>query len=35
MGSMDWIDVSQDWDMWWAVVSAVMILRVHKMRGIS
>jgi hypothetical protein len=27
-GSMDWIDLAQDWDSWRAVVSAVMNLRV-------
>jgi hypothetical protein len=28
MGGMDWIDMDQDRDRWWAVVSAVMNLRV-------
>jgi hypothetical protein len=32
---MDWTDVAQDRDRWWTVVNAVMILRFHKMRGIS
>jgi hypothetical protein len=27
-GSMDWIDLAQDRDMWWAVVNAVMNIRV-------
>ena len=27
-GGMDWIDVDQDRDSWWARVSAVMNLRV-------
>jgi hypothetical protein len=27
-GAMDWIDMAQDRDRWWAVVSAVMNLRV-------
>jgi hypothetical protein len=27
-GGMDWIDLVQDRDRWWAVVSAVMNLRV-------
>ena len=27
MGVMDWIDVVQDRDRWWAVVNAVMNLR--------
>jgi hypothetical protein len=31
-GGMDWIDVSQDKDRWWALVNAVMKIRVHKMR---
>jgi hypothetical protein len=28
MGGMDWIDMAQDRDRWWVVVSAVMNLRV-------
>jgi hypothetical protein len=28
MGAMDWIDMAQDRDRWWALVSAVMNLRV-------
>jgi len=28
MGNMDWIDVSQDRDRWWALVNAVMNFRV-------
>ena len=32
---MDWIDLAQDTDRWWALVIAVMNLRVYKMRGIS
>jgi hypothetical protein len=28
MGGMDWIDMAQDRDRWWALVSAVMNLRV-------
>ena len=27
-GSMDWIDLAQDRDRWWALVNAVMNLRV-------
>jgi hypothetical protein len=27
-GGMDWIDVAQDRDRWWTLVSAVMNLRV-------
>ena len=26
MGGMDWIDMAQDKDRWWAVVSAIMNL---------
>jgi hypothetical protein len=32
---MDWIDLIQNRDRWWAVVNAAMNLRFHKMRGIS
>jgi hypothetical protein len=28
MGGMDWIDMAQDRDRWWAVVNAVMNIRV-------
>jgi hypothetical protein len=28
MGGMDWIDMAQDRDRWWAVVNAVKNLRV-------
>ena len=28
MGDMDWIEVAQDRDRWWALVNAVMNLRV-------
>jgi hypothetical protein len=35
MESMDWIDLAQDRDRWWALVNSVMNLRVHKMQGIS
>ena len=31
----DWIELAQDRDRWWALVSTVMNLRVTKMRGIS
>ena len=27
-GSVDWIELVQDWDRWWALVAAVMNLRV-------
>jgi hypothetical protein len=32
---MDWIDMAQDRDRWWALVNVVMNLWVPKMRGIS
>ena len=32
---MDWIDLAQDRDRWWALVNVVMRLGVHKMQGIS
>ena len=25
-GGMDWIELAQDWNMWWALVNAVMNL---------
>jgi hypothetical protein len=28
MGGLDWIDLAQDRDRWWALVNAVMNLRV-------
>ena len=31
----DWMELAQDRDRWWALVSTVMNLRVSKMRGIS
>jgi len=34
-GGMDWIELAQDKDRCWALVIAVMNLRVPKMRGIS
>ena len=34
-GVMDWIKLAQDRDRWWALVTVVINLRVHEMRGIS
>ena len=34
-GGGDWMELAQDRDRWWALVSMVMNLRVPKMRGIS
>ena len=34
-GCGDWMELAQDRDRWWALVSTVMKLRVPKMRGIS
>ena len=31
----DWMELAQDRDRWWGLVSTVMSLRVPKMRGIS
>jgi hypothetical protein len=33
-GGMDWIDMAQDRDGWRVLVSAVMNLQFHKIRGI-
>jgi len=27
-GGMEWIELAEDWDRWWALVSALMNLRV-------
>ena len=35
MGGIDWIDLAQDRDKWWALVNTVMNLRFHKWCGIS
>ena len=32
---MDWNDIAQDRDKWWAVVNAVMNYGFHKIPGIS
>jgi hypothetical protein len=34
-GVVDWINLAGDWDMWRAIVNALMSLGFHKMRGIS
>ena len=34
-GCGDWMELAQDRDRWWALVSTVMNLRIPKMRGIS
>jgi len=34
-GCEDWMELAQDRDRWWALVSTVMNLRVQEMRGIS
>jgi hypothetical protein len=34
-GNMNWIDLAQDRNRWWALVNAVVNLGFHKMRGIS
>jgi hypothetical protein len=32
---MDWIDLAQDWNQWWALVNTVMNLGFHKIFGNS
>ena len=34
-GGMDWIQLAQDKDNWWALVNDVINIRAHKMQGIS
>jgi hypothetical protein len=34
-GDMNWIDLAQDMERWWLLVTAVMNIWVCKMRGIS
>ena len=34
-GCEDWMELAEDRDRWWALVSTVMNIRVPKMRGIS
>jgi len=34
-GGMDWIEMAQDRDRWWARVNVVMKFGFHKMRGVS
>jgi hypothetical protein len=34
-GDMDWIDLAQDRDRWWALVNVVMNLRFYKIWRIS
>jgi hypothetical protein len=34
-GRMDWIELAQDKDRWWALVKAVMKFGFHKMQEIS
>ena len=34
-GGMDWIELAHNRERWRALVSVVMNIRVHKMRGIS
>jgi hypothetical protein len=34
-GSMDWINLAQDRDRWWALLNAEVDFGFHKMQGIS
>jgi hypothetical protein len=33
MGGMDWIEVAQDRDRWWTLVTGLVNLRVHQNAG--
>jgi hypothetical protein len=35
MWGIDWIDVAQDWDRWWAIVNVVMKLQAPSNVGIA
>jgi hypothetical protein len=35
MGGMDWIDLAEDRDRWWALIDIVTTFRFYKLHGIS